>query len=433
MYTSRIMLVCVAFILALSSKAQSVPKLKFIQPHLVSGINGQKNSIYKFSNVVAGVDAYIQIENIFGGAVLVNIDDSTLGYYDAWQPTVGGPDTLGSYSYIKWSIEFKTTAGATYSFPNFDASSIDVDGDNVRVREFVGINGQSSYDIPSQVPTLLQISNVSSPDNANGDDPNPIDVRALGPVANRIGIDTFSLDVRINYHFTNTSKIKLYTGSQIDDNGNTGAIATDRYHCIYFHNVKSNLFSVLPAKVVIFNAKEKNNKVLLNWSVASDISYDHFEIERSYDQKEFKKFAEVTTSQTTSISLKEYTYSDILPGLNTYNNIYYRLRLIDKRGAFFYSEIKIVQLPGLNNAIIRIAPNPYMEKLSVNLTSEGDDKAEVRISNINGNIIAYQHSTLTRGGNIIELKDLGSKAPGMYVVTVSVNGQMVSSQKVFKK
>ena len=39
---------------------------------------------------------------------LVNIDNTTVGYYDAWQPTVGGSGIIG-YSYIKWDVEFKTT------------------------------------------------------------------------------------------------------------------------------------------------------------------------------------------------------------------------------------------------------------------------------------------------------------------------------------
>ena len=86
------------------------PKLKFRQPQLVSGINGAVGATYKFASVTTGVDAFITIEDINNGAILVNIDDSTIGYYDAWQPTVGGPNVAGT-SYIKWSIEFKKTDG----------------------------------------------------------------------------------------------------------------------------------------------------------------------------------------------------------------------------------------------------------------------------------------------------------------------------------
>ena len=169
---------------------------------------------YEFANVTSGVDAFVRIEDINNGAILVNIDDSTIGYYDAWQPTVGGPNVAGS-SYIKWNIDFKTSAGSAYVFATVDAAAIDVDGDNASISEFVGVNGQSSYDVPTQIPTLLTITSLSDTDNVNRDDPSPTNLWAFGPVTNRADIDTSSEDVRINYHFINTSKIKFYTGSTV--------------------------------------------------------------------------------------------------------------------------------------------------------------------------------------------------------------------------
>ncbi len=73
----QLLFTIIALAFFLSAKAQSVPKLKFIQPHLFSGVDGQKDATYKFSNVVPGVDAFIQIEDLVRGAVLVNIDDSS--------------------------------------------------------------------------------------------------------------------------------------------------------------------------------------------------------------------------------------------------------------------------------------------------------------------------------------------------------------------
>lgn len=428
----KLLLTIVAFVSFLSSKAQSVPKLKFIQPQLFSGVNGQKDAVYKFSNVVPGIDAYVQIENIYGGAVLVNIDDSTLGYYEAWQPTVGGPDTLGSYSYIKWNIEFKTTAGAIYTFPVFNASSIDVDGDNVRVREFVEVNGYSSYDVPTQVPTLLQISEVPVTDRTYGDDPNPINVHALGPVANRVGIDTFSLDVRINYHFTNSSKIKFYTGSQIDNNGSTGAIATNRYHCIYFHDVKSDLFSVLPITYSSFKIIVNKNQVFLAWTSDTKNANNVFEVEKSFDQKEFRKIGRVLISQSVNGVSGQYSFIDDANEFTKHKEVFYRLKLIDQKGGFTYSIVKMMKLTTLENTEIQVLPNPYMEKLNVNFQVEDYNKAEIRLINMSGNVIASTQATVTKGMNTIQLANLNSKASGLYVVNLIIDGKLISSQKVLK-
>jgi len=109
-----IILTALIFLSSLT-KAQITPKLKFKNPVLVSGTAGQVGATYKFSNVINNIDAYIKIENIVNGAVLKNIDESSLGYADAWQPTVGGPGTYGS-SYIKWDVKFDSAGTPPYFF-----------------------------------------------------------------------------------------------------------------------------------------------------------------------------------------------------------------------------------------------------------------------------------------------------------------------------
>ena len=167
-----IIMLTASALFSFSTQAQTTsPKLRFASPVLVSGTGGQMNATYKFSNVIPGVDAFVKIEKINNGAILVNIDDSTLGYYNAWQPTVGGPGTYGSSS-IKWTIAFKTTSGSVYTFPLMDLTAVDIDGDNQRVREFIDMEGQSSWDVPTVVPTLLSISymiNEQAAGNENGD------------------------------------------------------------------------------------------------------------------------------------------------------------------------------------------------------------------------------------------------------------------------
>jgi len=105
------------------------PSLVFRNPQLVSGVDGQINATYKFSNVTPGADAYIKIDSIVGGASLVTIDVTDLGYQDAWQPRVGGPGTpLGNTSYIRWTVNFKATGtDDPYYFNCFSLSAVDID------------------------------------------------------------------------------------------------------------------------------------------------------------------------------------------------------------------------------------------------------------------------------------------------------------------
>ncbi len=405
------------------------PKLKFVSPVLVSGTAGQKHATYKFSNVINGVNAFVKIENIKNGAVLVNIDDSTLGYYNAWQPVIGGPGT--GTSYIKWAIEFKTSDGHEYKFPILDLTAVDVDGDNVRVREFIDMNGESSSDVPTIIPSLLKISNSTDDDNENGDDDNEENLHTLGPVTNRSGIDTASLDVKMNFHFKNKSKFKVSLGSQIDDNGTTGAIATDRYSSLYFMST-SNTLIVLPVSYTAFDATISNDKVNISWITELETKNKHFEIERSFDQSTFSTIAVILGSQPVGIA-NQYGFVDASAQLSNHKVIYYRLKQIDFNGEFTYSAVKMVRTVTVTKASAQIFPNPFMEKLNVNFVSDASGKAEVRLINAAGNIVKVVTSSITKGFNTVQLQDLNSQSPGVYIANIINNGQVVASLKVLKQ
>ncbi len=426
-----ITLVIIAAVFTIAgAKAQSVPKLKFRQPVLVSGVNGAVGATYKFANVTSGVDAFVKIERIVNGAILINIDDSTIGYYDAWQPTVGGPNAVGS-SYIKWDIEFKTTAGVVYSFAKVDAAAIDVDGDNSNVSEFVGVNGHASYDVPTLIPTLLNIQSLSDTDNINGDDPNPDNLWAFGPVANRYNIDTASEDVRINYHFTNVSILKFYTGSTVRATG--GAI--NRYHSIYFMEIKNQNWSVLPLTYLTFDAVLSKSVVNLSWTLNAELQNDHFEVERSFDQANFSTAGIILGAQSTNKNIEQYSFRDNASEILKHTVIFYRLKQVNPGGAFSYNSVKMVRI---NNdvtikPIVKILPNPYMDEVNVNFESTETGNAEIRLIDISGNVVKKLKVGISTGINNLQLKDLYSSAPGVYILDIVVNGKSISSQKLIKQ
>ncbi|HSN08900.1 MAG TPA: T9SS type A sorting domain-containing protein [Hanamia sp.] len=415
------------------TRAQTVPKLKFRQPHLVAGIGGQVGATYRFLNVSPNINANITIENIVNGAVLKNIDDSTLGYYNAWQPTVGGPGTFGS-SYIKWDIKFDS-AGAPYVYSILNASAIDVDGDNVRVREFINVNGQSSYNIPTQIPSLLTITNQKDTDNINGSDASDSNLHVLGPIINRSGIDTLMQDVRVNFTFKNQSEFKIYTGSQVDNNGNTGAIATDRYHCIYFMDITGTL-NVLPVKLESFSAMPNNkNRVNLIWTFDGDDQVDHFEIERSFDRAKFSTTGMVLGAQSTINNLSQYSFTDESGEIANQTVIYYRLKIIDTRGNVTYSPVKMVRMNAAsvsNQIFVKVYPNPYMDNITINYNSDENGPATIKMINSNGQAIVSQQYPVHTGSNHIQLNNLASQLPGVYFIDVLINGKVTNTQKVVK-
>ena len=409
------------------------PTFKFSNPILVAGIAGKIGAKYFFKNVYNNKDAVITILNIMGGAVLKDMDNTTTGYPDAWQPTVGGPGTFGM-SYIKWDVEFDS-ADVPYVFSLLDLSAADVDGDNARVRELSGIVGSNiNYDLPdSIIPSLLTISRLKDTDNLWGTDDDDSVFMALGPVANRAGIDTLALDVRIDYTFTNRSSFQIYTGSQVDNNGNTGGIATDRFHSIYFGDLFGG-YSVLAVKCQNFNAMWKNDAVNLNWTMCSDVTNSHFEIERSFDQKEFKTIGLVMGSQITSNGVStQNNFQDADKELTAHKEIFYRLKYIDVNGRFSYSIIKKVSINTSSKMSMQVMPNPYMDKLNVNFVSDAGGTAEIRLLNASGSVVKRIQSAIVRGDNNLRLQDLQSQAPGFYIANVIINNKLTASLKVLKQ
>jgi hypothetical protein len=281
---------------------------------------------------------------------------------------------------------------------------------------------------------LLTLSSTRDIDNRWGTDDDDSVFMALGPVANRVGIDTLALDVRIDYTFSNHSSFQIYTGSQVDSNGNTGGIATDRFHSIYFGDLTGR-FSVLPVTYESFNAAlSNNNSVSLSWTTSAEVTNDHFEVERSFDDANFSTAAFVLGAQSVNKGVDQYSFTDNDKRISTHNIIYYRLKQVDVNGNFTYSVVKTVRVSNMSDQKIsvQVMPNPYMDKLNVNFTSNNSGKAEIRMISVSGTVVKKIESTISKGFNNVQLQDLSSQLPGMYVVNIVVNGESIGTQKIIK-
>jgi len=70
--------------------------------------------------------------------------------------------------------------------------------------------------------------------------------------------------------------------------------------------------------------------------------------------------------------------------------------------------------------------------LNVNFSTDNNGKAEIIMISASGIIVKKAESTINKGSNNIQLQDLSTQAPGMYVVNILVDGQSIGSQKIIK-
>ncbi len=322
------------------------PDLSFVSPTLVEGVALQEGAVYKFANVSPGIDCFLTLLKFNGGATLTSMENVGLGYNDAWQPIINGPGApVGNKSWIDWSVKFKTTAGDPYNFPCLAICAIDVDGDSGNIGEFIESDGQATYELP--FPTVLTVT-----DKGSGR------IEAQGPVANRAGIDTFSLDVRINYYFNGMDSIQLKIGQTVLGPGTGGA--TGRYNSIYFKKVVLNPFTILPLSFMDVKA-EKVSNILRNisWKITpSSTPTVKFEIESTENHNTWETIAAIPNEANKyNYSYNTKSYSD--------NTVYYRIKAYDEQGKIIISQETIIKKTGNDRWPVKVTPNPANSVINI--------------------------------------------------------------------
>ncbi len=95
--------------------------------------------------------------------------------------------------------------------------------------------------------------------------------------------------------------------------------------------------TTLPVLLDYFEAKKVNNQSQLNWKIAQEKNFSHFEIQRSINNIEFEGRGKIGTN--TSLS-KKYQFVDQYPIFSNIN--YYRLKMVDLDGTTQYSKVKSI-------------------------------------------------------------------------------------------
>ena len=161
--------------------------------------------------------------------------------------------------------------------------------------------------------------------------------------------------------------------------------------------------SPLPVELVSFEAKARDNRILLEWQTASELNNLGFEIQKSKDGITWDILGFVEGKGTVSV-LNTYASIDRFP--NKGSN-YYRLKQLDFDGKFEYSEIVVIDINGLNEGVV-VFPNPAKNQLTI-IKGEG----EATIYNVLGQ--AVKRLTIDAHQATIQLTDL---IDGQYYIQV---------------
>lgn len=183
----------------------------------------------------------------------------------------------------------------------------------------------------------------------------------------------------------------------------------------------ANAANALPVDLVSFTGSTDNTNVFLKWETAQELSFNHFEVERSTDGISFKKIGSVPGGN------RAYSYTDVPEERTTY---YYRLKMVDNDGQFKYSNT--IRINMKKKTDLSVTPNPFKDAVKVNLQSPVTTTAQLTIIAADGRIILKKAVSIQKGTNTINLDGLGGMGAGVYVLQVQ-SEDFTESLKVIKQ
>lgn len=412
-----------ALLFLLPANAQNPCDLLFQNGTLSAGSPGADNAVYYFAGINTRADAYVKIKGRSGlSVVLNNIDQSGTGYPESFQPQISIGNLSGAAS---WWMEFEVNfvkAGTTMaiSFPQINASGIDIDGNGTLIREQVAFYGASSCLLESI--SSLTVSNVTGTISQ----PTMAGFRFNGPLNNYPGMDSAILDIIGTARYINTNTITFRIGGV-----SGGATAdTERDYSIRFRDISaSSPLTTLPVSFASYTATlNADKKVELQWTTSTEINTAYFEIERSTDGIQYNRQGMVLAVNNIN-NVRDYRFTEVL-GWMSAGIIWYRIRSVDQDGRSMVSGARMIRISDnsdMNPGLI-LYPNPVKRELSISIPANWQDKILLyEIVTISGQVVnRFQRKSSSQ----TEVLDIQSLAAGHYSVLVRCEGKVISERLI---
>lgn len=176
--------------------------------------------------------------------------------------------------------------------------------------------------------------------------------------------------------------------------------------------------TTLPVILVNFNAVLQGNDVIARWKVNAEEKTSRYEVQHSMSGADFITIGEVQSQHVAGTLQYSFTHMNASAGKN-----YYRLKVVDEDGHFFYSAVRTVMVG--KPAMVKVYPNPVKDKLSITI-SQPDKPCDVRILNARGQQVWHRRITSSAEVNT------AIWGSGMYIVEVK-DGTETSIYKVQKQ
>lgn len=416
----------------------SLPQFKG-QPTLIAGNALKVGAKYRYDYAVTepyDMYAVIEIEEIVNAKV-VKIDEadpSNLDKDGRFQPQIK-PDvskfTANREGYVQFSIHFyQASTNEPSNISGLRFTHYDMDGtgysQNSWFRETSQITGQTEAQVSTYPASQLQNAGTVVSNGLTW-------TKFLGSTTEHGGVSS-DPEVAMIATYGPTSTIKFRMGYQFKYSGSSRTAPDFRQYAAKFGCFSFINAAPLPVKLTYFGASAKSNHtVYTSWVTEQEINHDYFELERSFNNKDFSTVAMILGAKSSNGVSNNYDYTDKSAELKNQSIAYYRLKQVDKDGRITYSEVRLVKFASGNDVKVQVSPNPFIEKVTLQFDSEVAGAMNVRIVNLAGQVVLQTSARVNKGYNNVSLSQLSSLTPGMYIVQMMIDGKVMAKEKLVKE
>jgi len=212
----------------------------------------------------------------------------------------------------------------------------------------------------------------------------------------------FLPDSSITLNPNDSLTIRLYFG--------VGSTSTPRFAYLKNVIVKGHpSVATLPLHLLAFNGNFRQGVTTLGWSTSNESGARSFVIEKSNNGVAFSVLTTVPAHNNSGVN--GYTFNDDMAQKGT---IYYRLKVIDNNGGYFYSKTLKISTDNKNQTLYNIYPNPVKNQLTVDFNGVSD--------NIDASVVSLSGKELVRlplqDGISKKTIEVGQLAKGEYLLVI---------------
>jgi hypothetical protein len=170
---------------------------------------------------------------------------------------------------------------------------------------------------------------------------------------------------------------------------------------------------------VSFSAAAEQNKILLQWQIASSTDDLDFQIERSTDGQNFSSIGTLPSNDNALAQTVSFSFEDGNPENGT---DFYRIKQINADGTYSYSKVLSVSFQN-TSAGIKLFPNPVFGSQLTISNAAGTLIQEINIIDVSGRKIAGKYLNSPNSSIPVDVNNL---SPGYYFIEVISSAKKIT-------